>query len=864
MIKRWISIGRILLAGATLAGAATNDLAGLLQKGLFEEEANHDLNAAARDYQAVVSQFDAERKLAATAVFRLGECYRKQGNTNAANAQYNRIIQEFADQPTLADLSRKQLAVLGQAAQPAATFEQMQAADRQRASTLAESEEVRRIQAMIKDSPDLINAKDFGTGQTPLHKAAQTGQLTVATFLLDNGADVEAKEPPRFGGRTPLHLAASAGHKAVVDLLLSRHANVNATDSGGTTPLHLAAGKGFRSVAEVLLAAGADINARTGTGSTPLHVAAANGFKSLAELLIAHGADINANTSDVRDSADRTVFSGTALDIAAQRGDLSLAELLVTNKANVNAIARDGKTPLDFAAGQGNIQLAKLLLANGADINAKNPNEAFRDWTALDYAVGFDQEEMVELLLKHAADPNATFDDDLQKKWPNSSGNLNVREIRYTPLLLATYAEHTNTVDLLLEAKADPNLKDASGTAPIINAIYAADAAARLSMVQSLLEHGAQTEARDPQGRTPLIVAVWVHDKPCLELLLAHKADVNAKQESAGWTALDYVASGVRWNARPEPRAVSPLTIPSRPASSNFGTIQPGGGEAPASSESTEMAGLAELLLANGADVNSVSKEGKTPLELALEYRADPAIVELLRKHGGVANLPDFSSVRIGRKDSFQPVPILERDTNSLNHFSLLEVIARFYSDSGLPFPTGALGSLPFPDFSKVEVLRPVPGKLAERKEITIDLLTDGVNLDCTKDTGLQFGDVVDLPEREHPLSEQRVGLTSAQQNQLADCLRRKVTFIIKGESHPVTLSGANMSAYLSKALGLPEVQNLLRSSSDLSQVHVKRTEHNGQVKNLTEDVRPFWNGKQPLRNDIWLRNGDTVEVPSQ
>ena len=234
MSKRWISIGGIVLAGATLAGAATNDLAGLLQKGLFEEEANHDLNAAARDYQAVVSQFDAERKLAATAVFRLGECYRKQGNTNAANAQYNRIIQEFADQPTLADLSRKQLTVLGQATQPAATFEQMQAADRQRAATLAEAEEVKRIQAMIKDSPDLINAKD-PRGRTPLNIAAEAGQLTVATFLLDNGADVEAKVND---GRTPLHLAASAGHRAMVELLLKHKANVNATDNGGATPLH--------------------------------------------------------------------------------------------------------------------------------------------------------------------------------------------------------------------------------------------------------------------------------------------------------------------------------------------------------------------------------------------------------------------------------------------------------------------------------------------------------------------------------------------------------------------------------------------------------------------------------------------------
>src|SRR5690348_15250415 len=51
------------------APAATNDPALALQKGLFEEEANHDFNAAIRAYQVVIKQFDQHRKLAATAVF---------------------------------------------------------------------------------------------------------------------------------------------------------------------------------------------------------------------------------------------------------------------------------------------------------------------------------------------------------------------------------------------------------------------------------------------------------------------------------------------------------------------------------------------------------------------------------------------------------------------------------------------------------------------------------------------------------------------------------------------------------------------------------------------------------------------------
>src|SRR3569832_2660228 len=75
--------------------AATNDLSNLLSKGLFEEEANHNLSEAIRTYQQVVDRFDIDRKLAATAVFRLGECYRKQGGTNPAAAQNRRVLREI-------------------------------------------------------------------------------------------------------------------------------------------------------------------------------------------------------------------------------------------------------------------------------------------------------------------------------------------------------------------------------------------------------------------------------------------------------------------------------------------------------------------------------------------------------------------------------------------------------------------------------------------------------------------------------------------------------------------------------------------------------------------------------------------------
>ena len=87
-MKTKLCIGIFLLAAA-LARAQTNNLTVLLQQGLFEEQANRNLDAAIADYQALAPQFDKDRQLAATAVFRLGECYRVQGKTNEAASNTN-------------------------------------------------------------------------------------------------------------------------------------------------------------------------------------------------------------------------------------------------------------------------------------------------------------------------------------------------------------------------------------------------------------------------------------------------------------------------------------------------------------------------------------------------------------------------------------------------------------------------------------------------------------------------------------------------------------------------------------------------------------------------------------------------------
>jgi ankyrin repeat protein len=82
---------------------------------------------------------------------------------------------------------------------------------------------------------DTIAWKEEGTA---LHGAANTASLDVARWLLQHGANVNARGRM---GRTPLHLAAERNTSSkMVDVLLEAGANIRAKDDEGLTPLDIA------------------------------------------------------------------------------------------------------------------------------------------------------------------------------------------------------------------------------------------------------------------------------------------------------------------------------------------------------------------------------------------------------------------------------------------------------------------------------------------------------------------------------------------------------------------------------------------------------------------------------------------------
>ncbi|MGH9520538.1 MAG: ankyrin repeat domain-containing protein, partial [Terriglobales bacterium] len=144
---------------------------------------------------------------------------------------------------------------------------------------------------LVTANPAVVNSRDK-MGETPLHLAAKSDHSDVVEFLLDHGADVNARDSN--GGFTPLDLALSSFHyKDVLELLIARGANVNTASKQGITPLEEAVMRDQKDAIELLLSKGADINAQDSGGNTALLWALLMGHSDAAKILIAVGADVN-------------------------------------------------------------------------------------------------------------------------------------------------------------------------------------------------------------------------------------------------------------------------------------------------------------------------------------------------------------------------------------------------------------------------------------------------------------------------------------------------------------------------------------------------------------------------------------------
>ena len=145
------------------------------------------------------------------------------------------------------------------------------------------------------------------SGRTALHFAAGSSDNSceILRCLIENGTDIDKG---RNDNQIPLMVAAQKGHVSVATFLIEHGANVDLQDENGNTALHhtLYGSDVSCEILSCLTGSGADVNGVNKVKHTPLMIAAKRGHLNALTLLIKHGA----HDVDLQDSDGYTALRG--------------------------------------------------------------------------------------------------------------------------------------------------------------------------------------------------------------------------------------------------------------------------------------------------------------------------------------------------------------------------------------------------------------------------------------------------------------------------------------------------------------------------------------------------------------------------
>jgi ankyrin repeat protein len=267
-----------------------------------------------------------------------------------------------------------------------------------------------------------------GGGFTPFLFAAQQGDVESARILLAHGADVNEATPEEGSA---LVIASASGHEKLALFLLENGADPNAKDGFGMRPLHYALHDGLLAISSYI------------PRPTDRLGWLRPNMPELVKALLARGADPNAriehdvppydympiSRSAILNLPQITLAGATPFLLATASGDPGLMKTLVEGRANPTVATVANTTALMIASGMGHerggitnvvqyedrvqsaeerarrLETVKLAydLGAGSDIDAVNEKVQ----TALHAAVFMGWTDVVKFLAEKGADLNA-------------------------------------------------------------------------------------------------------------------------------------------------------------------------------------------------------------------------------------------------------------------------------------------------------------------------------------------------------------------------------------------------------------------------------------------------------------------------
>jgi cytohesin len=296
---------------------------------------------------------------------------------------------------------------------------------------------------------------------------------------------------------------------------------------------------------------------------------------------------------------------GDQIHEAVFKGDLNRVVALLTDHPElVEKKDKLGQTPLIVAANHNQLEIAELLLANGANVNARDPK--MRTPLILALSV-YHHDKMVRLLLAKGADVNLADASSM------------------TALTFAVKQGQIDDAKILIANDANVNV--ASGFSPL----YFAVLGHRAEMVELLLANGANVNY-EMGGHTVVYWAKDTSDHKIEELLEKYGGHELLGAKSPGG---DEIYKAV---IKGDLNKVAALLKDHRDVLENRNSM----GQTPLSEAvSHNQLEIAELLLANGADVNARDANGHTPLIQTMWVYNHDKMVRLLLAKGADVNMAD-------------------------------------------------------------------------------------------------------------------------------------------------------------------------------------------------------------------------------